>query len=511
MLTKKIMIFGIPGSGKSTFALHLSEILQLPLHHLDRYFFIEGWKERKYEDFLEIQTNLVKQESWIIDGNAIKSLELRYSQAHMVLYFRFNRLLCLYRIFKRLVFKDHRISDRAEGCSECIRFRLIRYLWGFNERVRMTIGELQEKYPHVQFYEFHYQRDLSAFLDKMKQEMSGNHNVHPLKIRGLFDKKLESTSSKQTKKIIVVPYNPEWAKIFEREAVKIHEVLGSNCLTIHHIGSTSVLGLSAKPVIDMIGVVGNPEMAIQPLESLGFTYKGEYNIPMRLYFSRSEGIDVNLHIYKEEHPEIELNLLFRDYLQNHPQVRNEYAELKSKLLQEKSSYEKNHSPFTGYNLGKAAFISKILKAANFNHLRIMKCTHYAEWDTAKRLRQQYFFNPLSITDPYTWTFDHKEHAHLIFYKGVDIVGYAHIQFWPGQRAALRIIVIDEAYRHNGLGSQFLHMCEQWLKIQGILSLHNEVQPNSMKFYQKNGYTKMPFNDPNGTPTCPPDAAMGKIL
>lgn len=169
MSPKKFIIFGIPGSGKSTFALHLNELTQLSLYHLDRYFFVEGWKERKYEDFLEIQANLVKQESWIIDGNAIKSLEMRYSQAHIVLYFRFNRLLCLYRIFKRLIFKDHRISDRAEGCSECIRFLLIRYLWGFNERVRTTIGELQEKYPHVQFYEFHCQRDLNAFLDKIKE------------------------------------------------------------------------------------------------------------------------------------------------------------------------------------------------------------------------------------------------------------------------------------------------------------------------------------------------------
>lgn len=71
---------------------------------------------------------------------------------------------------------------------------------------------------------------------------------------------------------------------------------------------------------------------------------------------------------RKGHPEIELNLLFRDYLRNHPEVRNEYVELKSKLLEEKSSYEKNNSSFTGYNLGKAAFISKVLKSANFNRI-----------------------------------------------------------------------------------------------------------------------------------------------
>lgn|GEM_PF-6423224 len=71
----------------------------------------------------------------------------------------------------------------------------------------------------------------------------------------------------------------------------------------------SMPGLSVKPVIDMIGVIKDPEKVIPQLESLGFKYKDEYNIPMRLYFNRSEGIDTNLHVYQEAHREIELNLL----------------------------------------------------------------------------------------------------------------------------------------------------------------------------------------------------------
>mgnify|MGYP002143209505 CR=1 FL=1 len=315
----------------------------------------------------------------------------------------------------------------------------------------------------------------------------------------------------KTKKIVVELYNPDWPQIFEREARKIKEALGPNCVTIHHIGSTSVPGLSAKPVIDMIGVVNDPEKAIQPLQSLGFKYKGEYNIPMRFYFNRSEGVETNLHVYEEGHPEIELNLLFRDYLRKHPNARDEYTKLKEDLLKKKSSYEKNNSLFTGYNLGKDAFIRKILKAANFSRIRMMKCTHYAEWEAAKRLRNKYFFDPLSISDPYTWTFDHPEHVHLVLYQGIEIIGYAHIQFWPNQRAALRIIVIDEEYRQHGLGSQFLQLCEQWLKRQKITSLHDEARPNVVGFYRRNGYTEMPFEDPSGEPPSIHDIAMGKRL
>lgn len=92
------MIFGIPGSGKSTFAVKLSQQLGLPLFHLDKYFFVQGWQERDYNEFLRIQRELVEKERWIIDGNATRSFEMRFSRSDVVLYFRFNRLLCLWRI-----------------------------------------------------------------------------------------------------------------------------------------------------------------------------------------------------------------------------------------------------------------------------------------------------------------------------------------------------------------------------------------------------------------------------
>jgi adenylate kinase family enzyme len=167
----RIMIFGIPGSGKSTFAVHLGSRLNLPVFHLDKYFFIKDWQERDYEEFLQIQRGLVEKNAWIIDGNATRSLEMRFSRADSVLYFRFNRFLCLWRIFKRLVFKDHRISDRAEGCSENVRLRLIPYLWGFDQRVRLNIQNLRKQYPDALFHELRNQKDLELVMEstaKMK-------------------------------------------------------------------------------------------------------------------------------------------------------------------------------------------------------------------------------------------------------------------------------------------------------------------------------------------------------
>lgn len=146
-----------------------------------------------------------------------------------------------------------------------------------------------------------------------------------------------------------------------------------------------------------------------------------------------------------------------------------------------------------------------------NQICFVECTSKAEWDFAKKLRMKYFFEPLSIDDPYTWTFDHEEHVHFILYQGDTMVGYAHIQLWADHRAALRIMAIDEQYRNSGLGSQFLHLCEQWLKKHGVKSLHDEARPSAIQFYRNNDYVEMPFNDPSGEPPSPYDLAMGKLL
>lgn len=161
---QRAMIFGLPGSGKSHFALELSAIFKLPLYHLDQYFFVQNWVERDPEEFLSIQKSLVEEPAWIIDGNAIRSLEIRFSRADTAIYFHFNRLVCLWRIFKRLFWKHPHIQDRAQGCGEKVSWKLIRYMWTFHRRVTPVIKELRQKYPDVAFYTFYRDQDLSAFV-----------------------------------------------------------------------------------------------------------------------------------------------------------------------------------------------------------------------------------------------------------------------------------------------------------------------------------------------------------
>lgn len=317
--------------------------------------------------------------------------------------------------------------------------------------------------------------------------------------------------TRASRKIEIVPYDRDWPQQFELEANCIKDALGDNCIVIHHVGSTSVPGLAAKSKIDIMAVVNDPENTIEKLRTIGFDYRGEFNIPLHYGFSKRGKVDVNLHVYQEGNPEIELNLTFRDYLRSHPERRDEYAAAKQRLLEEKSSFEKNNSMFTGYNLGKDACIRKLLKLAGFKRLRFVKCTHYAEWDAAKNLRQRYFFDKVPISDPYEWTFNHPDHVHFILYQGVEIIGYAHIQLWPESRAAIRIIVVEETHRTQGFGRQFLEWIETWLKCKGHQSIHTESSPDAVQFYEHLGYTAMPFDDPDGYEGDSRDTPMGKHL
>lgn len=164
----RIMIFGRPGSGKSTFALWLHKVMGIPLHHLDAHFYEENWVERDYEEFLGIQQRLVDQEQWIIDGNMSKSLEMRYKRATHCLYLNYPLWICYYRVLKRRFWdKCPEIRDRAPGCSEVVQWKFLTYIWGFNRRVEPQLTRLPKLYPGVIFIEIRSDQDLTKVVEAL--------------------------------------------------------------------------------------------------------------------------------------------------------------------------------------------------------------------------------------------------------------------------------------------------------------------------------------------------------
>lgn len=135
--------------------------------------------------------------------------------------------------------------------------------------------------------------------------------------------------------IEVVPYNPNWIKKYNAEKMELLNALGENISEIHHIGSTSVEGLAAKPIIDIILVVNTIEdldTLSGVFEKLGYEVMGEFGIKGRRYY-RKGGNDRThqIHAFQSGDSNVARHLAFRDYLIAHQDVMKEYANLKLRL------------------------------------------------------------------------------------------------------------------------------------------------------------------------------------
>lgn len=139
------------------------------------------------------------------------------------------------------------------------------------------------------------------------------------------------------RKVEVVPYNHQWPQMYKDEANKIKTIMNEIMVQIHHIGSTSIPGMSAKPVIDILVEVRSIEkvdLFNQAMMELGYDPKGENGIPNRRYFSKGgDNRTHHVHIFQKGNPEIMRHLLFRDYLIAHPEDATLYGELKQSLAQ----------------------------------------------------------------------------------------------------------------------------------------------------------------------------------
>jgi GrpB-like predicted nucleotidyltransferase (UPF0157 family) len=155
-----------------------------------------------------------------------------------------------------------------------------------------------------------------------------------------------SEPPKLTGKIQVVDYDPDWPHLFEREAERIRDVLGERVVQLEHVGSTSVPGLAAKPIIDALLVVpdSSDEPAYVPdLEAAG--YKLVIREPDWFEHRCLKGPDtnVNLHVYPPACPEIERYLLFRDRLCSHPEERAHYQRVKRELAERDWTYVQEYA------------------------------------------------------------------------------------------------------------------------------------------------------------------------
>ena len=163
--------------------------------------------------------------------------------------------------------------------------------------------------------------------------------------------------------IVIVDYDPRWPALYQARAADLIDALGDHIDRIEHIGSTSVDGLAAKPIIDIIIGHGEPGFGsdtIAAITVLGYCYHGELGVPGRGFFDleaeRGNGVAVHLHVFPAGHPSISRDLAFRDALRGDAELRREYTTRKLALsLMYRDDLD-------GYNRGKEGFIPNVVGA-----------------------------------------------------------------------------------------------------------------------------------------------------
>ena len=167
-------------------------------------------------------------------------------------------------------------------------------------------------------------------------------------------------------KVEVVPHDPSWRDVFEAESKQIALALTENAIAIHHIGSTAISQIHAKPIIDMLVVVKyiiKVDTQNSALEALGYQAMGEFGISGRRFFRKGNEAGIrthHIHTFEVNSPQIERHLRFRDYMISHPKDAHQYSELKQELA------NKYYNNIEGYMDGKTGFIKAMdMKAAKW--------------------------------------------------------------------------------------------------------------------------------------------------
>jgi GrpB-like predicted nucleotidyltransferase (UPF0157 family) len=160
--------------------------------------------------------------------------------------------------------------------------------------------------------------------------------------------------------IYIADYDPEWPRLFAREAERVRAVLGDRVLMLEHVGSTSVPGLAAKPRIDMLLVV--PDSADEPayvpdMEAAGYTLVIREPDWYQHRAFKGPDVDINLHVFSPGCTEIERMRRFRDWLRGNVADRELYERTKRELARREWKYTQNYAD------AKTAVVEEILARA----------------------------------------------------------------------------------------------------------------------------------------------------
>lgn len=201
-----------------------------------------------------------------------------------------------------------------------------------------------------------------------------------------------------------------WHAIYEDESKALRGILGENFIEAHHIGSTSIYNIYAKPNVD-IALIVKDLCASKILVQYGYQMRGEFNIPFRYFYSKEGDTKVKLHVMLPGNHELDNFINFRDYLNNNESKRNQYSNIKLQIRDLLDQID-NKAMFNKYTLAKNDMIVQFIRESGFDKTCMRFVAHYSEQQYEKNICEK---NGISINDSDT---------RVVLYKGADIIGYS---------------------------------------------------------------------------------------
>jgi GrpB-like predicted nucleotidyltransferase (UPF0157 family)/8-oxo-dGTP pyrophosphatase MutT (NUDIX family) len=237
--------------------------------------------------------------------------------------------------FKFKVVKMNRDGIEYEGSE--------RYFFGFrfigeNSEIKLLDGEIRS-YKWISYSDL---KDYLLFDNQLLETLEKIKEIFPI-------------DSSHTK---LIHYQPSWRDKFEAEKIRLEEIFGDKAIAIEHIGSTSIPGLSAKPIIDIAVLIEKREDGdsfIELVEQLDYRYDKLNSSGERHFFRKGSPTEFHLSIaYQNKGSFWERQILFRNYLRSHRASRDEYKKIKENLLKNDPTGKES------YLSGKSEFVGKIL-------------------------------------------------------------------------------------------------------------------------------------------------------